>query len=365
MDVRVEQLSINYGSFRAVDNLSLTIGDGELLALLGPSGCGKSTTLLAIGGFEEAAAGRVLFGGRDVTDMPPRQRNIGICFQSYALYPTKTVRENIAFPMRLKRESAERIKAKVHMMAEMLELGDYLDRMPSELSGGQQQRVSLARALAKEPGLLLLDEPLSNLDARLRIGTRAQIKSIQRKTAIPTIIVTHDQLEAMCIADRIAIMREGRLEQVGTPQECYHRPQSLFVGSFIGTHSINLIKGELSPPDRFKFEGSEAFEINGLMVDEDLLTSPQVTIAIRPEYVSIADSGDLSGEVMFVEPLGRDHLVTCNTPVGTIRALVDETEAPRVGDRIAMEFHRSSILVFDSATGENRTAYNNNKTDKK
>lgn len=349
MQVAIENLNVDYGLVRAVKELNLTVGESELLALLGPSGCGKSTTLLALGGFEQPASGRILFGAREVTQMPPRKRNVGICFQSYALYPTKSVRENIGFPLRMRGEATGAIERQVGEAAAMLELGALLDRMPSALSGGQQQRVALARALVKRPDLLLLDEPLSNLDARLRVSTRAQIKEVQQRLGIPTILVTHDQLEAMSIADRIGIMRDGNLEQIGTAQDCYHHPRSLFVASFIGTHPINLLDGVFEIDGTLRIDAEVPVVLDALDVRQEM-RGGRVKAGIRPEYITIGDEGDLQANVLLVEPLGKEHLVTCSTPAGIMRAVVDESRSPTVGNVLWLTLPRRSIMLFDART---------------
>lgn len=239
MEVRLEGITKSFGDFTAVNNLNVTIDDGTLAGLLGPSGCGKSTTLYMIAGLEKPTSGRIYFGDEDVTDLPPEKRGIGLVFQNYALYPHMTVRQNIMFPLEnAKVPKAEALKT-AQEMADLVQIGHLMDRKPGELSGGQQQRVAIARAIAKKPRVLLLDEPLSNLDARLRLETREEIRRIQQETGITTIFVTHDQEEAMSITDTIVLMKDGVLQQKEAPQEMYRKPANQFVASFMGTPPID------------------------------------------------------------------------------------------------------------------------------
>ena len=240
--VRATALGLNFGDYRALDSLSFDVEDGEFFVLLGPSGCGKSTLLRAISGLETLDDGVLEIAGSDVTDTHPRDRNIAMIFQNYALYPHFTVRRNIAYPLHVAGWSRADQKAKVAEVADLLELTPYLDRKPSELSGGQRQRVAMGRALVREPALFLMDEPLSNLDAKLRQQMRVELKRLQKQLGITTLYVTHDQVEAMTMADRIMILNAGRIEQIGTPKEVYARPASLFVAAFIGSPPMNFIK---------------------------------------------------------------------------------------------------------------------------
>ncbi len=242
--VEFRHVAKRFADIEVIQDLDLTIEDGEFVALLGPSGCGKSTSLFVLAGIYRPSGGELLFDGRVVNEVEAKDRNVGIVFQSYALYPHMTVRDNILFPLRFKRMAREEALGRVRAAANLVRVEELLDRRPGELSGGQQQRVALARALVKEPQLLLLDEPLSNLDATLRLAMRTEIKSLQKKLGVTTILVTHDQIEATTMADRIVCMRTGRIEQIGTPDDLYRRPESLFIASFIGSPPINLIRGE-------------------------------------------------------------------------------------------------------------------------
>ena len=260
MDIRIERFSKGFGGGPAViEEMDLHVADGEMLALLGPSGCGKSTTLFAICGIHRMNRGRLRFGARDVTELPAQGREVGVVFQSYALYPHMSAGENIGFPLRMRGEDAAKIRRKVAEMADLVHIGELLERRPAELSGGQQQRVALARALIRRPGVLLMDEPLANLDAKLRLEMRSEIKRIQRETGITAILVTHDQVEAMSMCDRIALMRAGRIVQIGTPLEMYREPETDYVASFLGNPPIAFLDGVL--------EGGHFRAASGLCLD--------------------------------------------------------------------------------------------------
>ncbi len=313
VEVRLEGVTkIFDGRVVAVRDVNLTIESGEFMVLLGPSGSGKSTILYMIAGIYKPTRGRILFDGRDVTHKPPMERNVGMVFQNYALYPHMRVYDNIAFPLRIRRMPEDEIARRVKSVAEMLRIGHLLDRYPWQLSGGQQQRVAIARALVKEPQVLLLDEPLSNLDALLRIHVRSELKRLQRKLGITTIHVTHDQSEAMAIADRIALINEGRVQQVGRPDDVYREPVNTFVASFLGTPPMNLLEATLDP------EAPIAYLSGGsLRVPEKLhkraveLGLDKAIVGFRPEDAKIViDSEEgIPGKIYTVEPMGRDLLV--------------------------------------------------------
>jgi inositol-phosphate transport system ATP-binding protein len=329
-----------FGDVEVIPEMNLTIEDGEFVALLGPSGCGKSTSLFMLAGIYMPSAGALLFDDRIVNEVEAKDRNIGIVFQSYALYPHMSVRDNILFPLRFKRMPREEALGRVRAAANLVHVEELLDRRPGELSGGQQQRVALARALVKEPQLLLLDEPLSNLDATLRLTMRTEIKSLQEKLGVTTVLVTHDQIEATTMADRIICMRAGRIEQVGTPDDLYQRPQSLFIASFIGSPPVNLIKGEAR--DGAMLIGSVAFPIEG--------ACGGVTIGLRPEHLRFAGSG-LSGRVAQTEPMGREILYVVDSDVGTVRVLEHGSAPTRAaGEAVRVGFSPHDALVFDTAS---------------
>jgi multiple sugar transport system ATP-binding protein len=317
--ISITGLSTVYpGGVRAVDELGLDVADGELFALLGPSGCGKTTLLRTIAGLEPASAGTVRIGARDVTRSQPGERGVAMVFQDYALFPHMTVAENIAYPLRvrgaaksLQRETAERT-------ASGLSLDGLLERRPGQLSGGQQQRAALARAVAASAEVLLLDEPLSNLDARLRLEARTFLKKLQRELALTTVFVTHDQAEALALADRIAVMDQGRIRQLGTPREVFQRPADTFVANFIGSTPMNLVPC-----------GDEV-------------------VGVRPEYLKPAADGLFTGTVSIVENLGVTSLVTLDSGVGYI---VPEEDEPAVGTEVTLDAPPSRVLRYDGETG--------------
>jgi len=350
MRVTLHNLCKYFGAVKAVDSLNLEIGEGEFMALLGPSGCGKTTTLLTIAGFYKPTKGEVRFDDRVVNDLPPRKRNIGMVFQSYALYPHMRVLDNIAFPLKVQKVPKRVWQAKARKAAELLEIDDLLERLPGQLSGGQQQRVALARALVKEPDLLLLDEPLSNLDAKLRINMRAELKRLQKDLGITTIFVTHDQVEAMTMADRIALLEKGRLQQVGPPEELYNSPANLFVAGFIGTPPMNFLEAEVTDGELV----GEGFRLPLAEEVRDRLRetlSPRVVLGVRPEDVAIGE-GDVEGEVYVVEPLGRDVLVTLKVGQATLKALAPPELSCKIGDRVQLDLLQGRLHLFDADTGQ-------------
>jgi multiple sugar transport system ATP-binding protein len=336
----------------AVDDLSLEVADGELVVLVGPSGCGKSTVLRLLAGLESPSAGRVLLDGRDVTGLPSRERDLAMVFQSYALYPHKTVRENLAFPLRMRRMAADRIRERVEQVAHTLELSECLERRPHALSGGQRQRVALGRAIVREPAAFLLDEPLSNLDAKLRRETRAELIRIRRRLFATMLVVTHDQEEAMTLGDRVVVMRAGRLEQSGTPRQVYTLPANLFVAGFVGSPAMNTIEC------RCVASGSGArLEAPGLVLDlpgrlEKVDSGRQVVLGIRPEDLEIGSDGDVAGRVEMLEDLG--HALVVHVAVegrAPLRVLAVGTCEAREGDPVALRVRRERLHVFDAESG--------------
>jgi inositol-phosphate transport system ATP-binding protein len=339
--IELDRVSKRWGEDFALEPTTLVIEDGEFVAVLGPSGCGKTTTLLLLAGIYQPSSGEIRFDGAPVNEVEAKDRNVGIVFQSYALYPHMTVRQNILFPLRFKHASAEERTRRLSEAAGLVQIEGLLDRMPSQLSGGQQQRVALARALIKAPQLLLLDEPLSNLDASLRLSMRSEIRRLQRRTGVTTILVTHDQIEATTMADRIVCMRHGRIEQIGSADELYGRPASLFVASFIGAPPINLIAGRA-------VDG--AFTVDRLALALEGEARGDAVLGIRPEAVRLGE-GPLSGHIEAVEPMGRETLYVLHTPLGTLRAL--EAGAQRSfeqGDRTQLGFAPSDTLLFDASS---------------
>jgi inositol-phosphate transport system ATP-binding protein len=330
----------SFGPVEVIPDMNLIINDGEFVALLGPSGCGKSTSLLMLAGIYLPSGGDITFDGARVNEVEARDRNVGIVFQSYALYPHLSVRDNIRFPLRFKKFPAEEAERRINAVVELVQISELLERRPNQLSGGQQQRVALARALVKEPHLLLLDEPLSNLDATLRLSMRTEIKSLQQRLGVTTILVTHDQIEATTMADRIICMREGRVEQIGTPDDLYLKPASLFVAAFIGSPPINVIAGEAR--DGAIKAGATAFPVDG--------ASGGVTVGLRPEHLRLGESG-LPGSIAQVEPMGREVLYVVDTDLGHIRVLEQGSKvAHTIGETTRIGFSPTDSLVFDAAS---------------
>ena len=340
------------GEITAVNDLTMEIPDGKLVGLLGPSGCGKSTTLNLICGLEKATEGTIFFGDRDVTALEPEHRGVGMVFQNYALYPHLTVRQNIQFPLEnLKGKdklTKEELKHRVDEAAKLVQIDELMERRPGELSGGQQQRVAIARALVKMPHVLLLDEPLSNLDARLRLQTREEIRRIQRETKITTIFVTHDQEEAMSICDLIAVMKDGILQQLGKPQDVYDFPSNLFVAKFLGTPPINVFHGFVK--DQTLFIGKNAVFATPGVSDQE------VTAGIRPEGLIYRPDGPLSCHMNRIEVMGRDTSITashpdCENPV--IRAITNTDKLPDPGARtVSFSLKPGKVHLFQAETGE-------------
>ncbi len=337
----------NGGEVRAVDNFDFEIPDGTLIGLLGPSGCGKSTTLYMISGLQKPSAGKIFFGEDDVTDLAPEKRGIGLVFQNYALYPHMTVKQNIMFPLQNQKIEKEEMLTRTTEVARLVQIDDLLDRKPSELSGGQQQRVAIARALVKMPNVLLLDEPLSNLDARLRLQTREEIKRIQRETKITTIFVTHDQEEAMSISDLIVVMKAGVIQQIDKPQRVYDNPINLFVAKFLGTPPINVFAGVIK--DGQLYIGDEK-------IMKVSLPNQEVHVGIRPEGFIINPQGELTCHIRNLEIMGRDISIVsmhdaAETPI--IRSIVDADNITErhVGD-IKFSIKPNKIFIFNKETEE-------------
>jgi multiple sugar transport system ATP-binding protein len=329
----------------AVNDFSVVIPAGKLIGLLGPSGCGKSTTLYMIAGLHKPTAGRIFFGDEDVTDMPPEKRGIGLVFQNYALYPHMTVKQNILFPLEnMKVPKAEALEL-VKEMAELVHIGDLMERKPNQLSGGQQQRVAIARALVKKPRVLLLDEPLSNLDARLRLQTREEIRRIQRETGITTIFVTHDQEEAMSISDEIVVMNNGFRQQMDKPQAVYEEPVNLFVARFLGNPPINIFEANLVDGQLIMKDG-EIIERGFTQPDQE------VFVGLRPEYLKVSVNGKITAKIDIVEHIGRDTMILCDIEGydHALRAIVPSEKDLEVGQTV--KFNYSKLFVFNAKTGE-------------
>ncbi|MBY6115097.1 ABC transporter ATP-binding protein [Mameliella alba] len=313
-----------------IDKMNLQVESGEMIALLGPSGCGKSTTLFAICGIHRIDEGRLMFGDRDVSHLPSQQRNVGVVFQNYALYPHMTIFDNIAFPLKVQKIDPAEIKTRVHEMAELVHIEALLQRRPAQLSGGQQQRVALARALVRKPDVLLLDEPLANLDAKLRLEMRSEIRRIQQETGLTAILVTHDQVEAMSMCDRIALMNGGRIVQMDTPVEMYRNPRNKFVAGFLG-----------NPPISFVTPG----DLPGFGAPQNC-----AEIGLRPEHVGPQFGNGLRGRVEFIETQGREDLFDVTLPSGRlVRSVQSSGSGISLGQEIDWGYDPSALLCFDGS----------------
>ncbi len=340
--VEFRNVQKSFGAVRVIEDLNLSIKDGEFVALLGPSGCGKSTSLFMLAGIYLPTGGDILFDGHRVNEVEARDRNVGIVFQSYALYPHLSVRDNIRFPLRFKTIASDEVEDRVKKASELVLISELLDRRPSQLSGGQQQRVALARALVKNPTLLLLDEPLSNLDATLRLSMRTEIKILQERLGVTTVLVTHDQIEATTMADRIICMREGRIEQIGSADDLYLSPSSLFVASFIGSPPINLLDGQVDG-DGVRI-GDSTLGIRGT-------GAGAVTVGLRPEHLRFGETG-LAGQIVQIEPMGREILFVVDSCIGIVRVLEAGSVAThRVGEQVKLTFSERNTLVFERGSG--------------
>ncbi|TDK26372.1 sn-glycerol-3-phosphate ABC transporter ATP-binding protein UgpC [Arthrobacter crusticola] len=336
----------------AVDRLNIEIADGEFLVLVGPSGCGKSTSLRMLAGLEDVNSGRILIGDRDVTDVPPKDRDIAMVFQNYALYPHMTVADNMGFALKIAGVSKEERAERVREAAKLLDLEDYLDRKPKALSGGQRQRVAMGRAIVRNPQVFLMDEPLSNLDAKLRVQTRTQIASLTRRLGVTTVYVTHDQVEAMTMGDRVAVLKDGILQQVDTPRNLYERPKNVFVAGFIGSPAMNLL--ELPVADGGVLFGGTVYPVRNDILDA--AAGNTVTLGVRPEDLVLAAPGEgLQVEVDVVEELGADAYIyghtTLNGQNHDMVARVDGRRPPMKGDTVFVRPEQGHVHLFDTTSG--------------
>ena len=343
-EIQLKNLSKRWGSFVGVDNFDLTIADKEFLVLLGPSGCGKTTTMRMIAGLEEATGGDILIDGKRVNDLEPKDRDVAMVFQSYALYPNMNVYENIRFPLKVRGVDPKTHDEKVRRASAMVELDEFLHRKPAELSGGQRQRVALARAIVREPNVFLMDEPLSNLDAKLRVSTRAQIKNLSHELAVTTIYVTHDQIEAMTLADRVVVMKQGIVQQVGSPTEIYDRPANAFVASFIGNPAMNLMDGEVKG-GTFR---APNVEVSGLRAPDG-----KTTLGFRAEDAQVVESGgQINAPIYTMELLGEATMASIRIGGALVSVKADKNYRADIGDMISISVPQEHCHLFDTQTGE-------------
>ncbi len=343
-EIQLKNISKRWGSFVGVENFDLTIADKEFLVLLGPSGCGKTTTMRMIAGLEDATEGDILVDGKRVNDLEPKDRDVAMVFQSYALYPNMNVYENIRFPLKVRGIDPQTHDERVRRASAMVELDDFLHRKPAELSGGQRQRVALARAIVREPNVFLMDEPLSNLDAKLRVSTRAQIKNLSHELAVTTIYVTHDQIEAMTLADRVVVMKQGIVQQVGSPTDIYDRPANAFVASFIGNPAMNLMDGDLNG-GTFSTAG---VEVTGLKASDG-----KVTLGFRAEDAEVVESGgQINAPIYTMELLGEATMISVRIGGALISVKADKNYRAEIGDPVSIRMPIEHCHLFDAQTGE-------------
>ena len=346
-EIELRNVTKRWGLFVGVDNFDLTIADKEFLVLLGPSGCGKTTTMRMIAGLADVSEGEIKIDGKVVNELEPKDRDVAMVFQSYGLYPNMNVYENIRFPLRVRKVDPATHDDRVMRAAEMVELTEFLHRKPAELSGGQRQRVALARAIVREPNVFLMDEPLSNLDAKLRVSTRAQIKNLTHELAVTTVYVTHDQIEAMTLADRVVVMNKGIVQQVGTPTDIYDNPANTFVASFIGSPAMNLVEGELN---------NGTFTANNIEVGG--LTGPNgpITLGFRAEDAQVVKSGgQLNASVYTLELLGDATMITQKAGGALVSTRAGKDFRIKIGEAASVEIAPEICHLFDSQSGERIT----------
>jgi multiple sugar transport system ATP-binding protein len=362
-DVRLENVAKRFGNVSVIEGLSLEIQDEEFMVLVGPSGCGKSTALRMIAGLEEISDGKISIGDRVVNELPPKDRDIAMVFQSYALYPHMTVRENLEFGLKIRKMPRKEIDALVNDAAEILGITSLLDRKPKQLSGGQRQRVAVGRAIVRKPSVFLFDEPLSNLDAKLRVQMRAEITKLQRRLKTTAVYVTHDQVEAMTMGDRIAVMKDGKLQQVGSPLEVYEKPVNLFVANFIGTPPMNFINATIT--DGGATLAASKFTIpvaQSMRPYTNAHAGKKVVVGLRPENVrhgSDAERGEtahIPAEVEIVEPLGHEVIVHTRAGDDYIVAALDSHHTPKMGDTVDLIIETAALHLFDAETERRLTA---------
>ena len=347
--VNIDDVFKRYGSVQVMHGVTIDIEDGEFVVLVGPSGCGKSTLLRMLAGLEPISQGTIKIGEKVVNDVLPKDRDIAMVFQSYALYPHKTVGQNIGFPLKMAKRPKAEIDEKVGRAAEILDLTKYLDRYPKALSGGQRQRVAMGRAIVRDPKVFLFDEPLSNLDAKLRVSMRMEIKELHQRLKTTIVYVTHDQIEAMTMADKIVVMRDGRVEQIGAPLDLYDNPQNVFVAGFIGSPSMNFVKGRIDGAN-----GTRQFVSNGGLVlpvpaEARVADGQEVVYGIRPEHISIGEGG-VPMDVVVIEPTGSETQVFARSGTDLIDTVVKDRISARPGEKLGFHIDLSRVHLFDAKT---------------
>lgn len=356
-EVKIKNLSRHFGNVKAVKNVSLQIRDKDFCCLLGPSGCGKTTTLRLIAGLEISDAGEIYIGDKCVTNLPPQERDVAMVFQNYVLYPHMKVFDNMAYPLRARKVPKKEIKKKVKATAEILQIEHLLNRKPGQLSGGQAQRVAIGRAIVREPQVFLMDEPLANLDARLRIQMRGELKRLQKELGVTTIYVTHDQAEAMAMADEVVVMNDGKVQQDGPPEDVFNHPANVFVAKFIGETATNIIEGALTEKNGAKFIDLGFFSFPAPKAFEEIEEiGPEIKLGVRPKDILIYKQKEpysFEALVYIVEPLGDESLVTLNIEGTLLKAEVPSSIKLEMGDHVWVNFNMDKLHFFDGKTEKN------------
>jgi multiple sugar transport system ATP-binding protein len=352
--VEIRDVRKAFGSASVIHGVDISIRDGEFVVLVGPSGCGKTTLLRMVAGLENITAGEIRIGGRVVNDLPPKERDIAMVFQNYALYPHMTVAANMAFSMKLRGAPKDEIETRVNRAAEILGLSQLLARFPRQLSGGQRQRVAMGRAIVRDPQVFLFDEPLSNLDAKLRVQMRTEIKELHQRLKTTTIYVTHDQIEAMTMADKIVVMHDGKVEQIGAPLDLYDQPDNLFVAGFIGSPAMNMIRGKINVNGGAMFEGAAGIKLP-LAAAATSNDGRSAVYGVRPEHFILADDG-AEAEVQVVEPTGSELQVVARLGDANIIAVFRERHQFKPGDKIRLKPNPLLVHLFDEPTGKRLNA---------
>lgn len=352
-NVEIQDISKSFGEVNVIHDISVDIKQGEFVVLVGPSGCGKSTLLRMIAGLEDPTAGHISIGGRVVNDLLPKERDVAMVFQSYALYPHMTVRENISFSMELKKRPKDEIDKAVQQASDILGLGEYLDRRPKALSGGQRQRVAMGRAIVRNPQVFLFDEPLSNLDAKLRAVMRKEVKLLHQRLKTTSVYVTHDQTEAMTMADKIVVMNNGIIEQIGSPLDLYNLPHNLFVASFIGAPQMNVLKGVV---ENATLGGGVRLH-NGVYIEfgkvheVSVEDAQPVMVGVRPEDFHVSPNGNINATVEVVEPMGSETHLSCTFDGAELRLVTDASASYQPGEAVRLDFNTAKAHFFHDETG--------------